>query len=132
MLRIGELSKLTCETVKTLRYWTDYGLLDSIRSTSGYRYFEKRMCERVTFIRKAQSLGFKLDDIIDIIKLREDGLEPCDHVREHLSKQLETVQEKLAEMQSLEKELQQRLEWANSQKIDSCDSEGCVYLQAEI
>lgn len=132
MLRIGELSKLTCETVKTLRYWTDYGLLDAIRSTSGYRYFEKRMCERVSFIRQAQSLGFTLDDIVSIIKLRDDGIEPCDHVRAGLAHQLKTVREKLAEMKALEKELHQRLEWAKSKNVDSCDGEGCIYLQSEI
>jgi len=109
MLRIGELSKLTCESVKTLRYWTDYGLLDAIRSTSGYRYFEKRMCERVEFIRKAQSLGFGLDDISSLIKLKEAKVESSAELREQLGQQLAIVQDKLSQIKVIEQELSKQL-----------------------
>jgi hypothetical protein len=38
-LSIGDLANVTGETVKTLRYWTDQGLLDTERGENNYRYY---------------------------------------------------------------------------------------------
>ena len=36
---IGQLAALTGESVKALRYWTDFGLLSVERRSSGYRHY---------------------------------------------------------------------------------------------
>ncbi len=59
-LSIGSLAGRTGETIKTLRYWTDLGLLEAERGENGYRYYAEDMAERSTFIRSAQALGFTL------------------------------------------------------------------------
>ena len=41
MMRIGELALATGESVRTLRYWADAGLLDAARTESGYRAFDE-------------------------------------------------------------------------------------------
>ena len=127
MMRIGELAAKTGETVKTLRFWEEHGLLEAERSESGYRYFGSSMIERPRLIRQAQALGFSLSEIRAIVELRDGGLQPCDEVRGQLRSHLEVIRERLGELKALERELEARLLWAEENADPICD-EGCVYL----
>jgi Fic family protein len=54
-LKIGELAKATGESVPTIRYWTNEGLLDvAAHSAGGYQLFDRQMIVRVEEIRKLQ------------------------------------------------------------------------------
>ena len=57
-MRIGELASRTGESVKTLRYWSERGLLETARGDNGYRLYAEASLSRVSFIRSAQRLGF--------------------------------------------------------------------------
>lgn len=127
MMRIGELAAATGETVKTLRFWESQGLLEAERSESGYRYFLDRMAERSRFIRQAQALGFTLNEIRDILELRDEGLQPCDNVRSRLREHLRVIRDRLGELKALESELESRLRWAEADAEPLCE-DGCVYL----
>lgn len=127
MMRIGELAAATGETVKTLRFWEEQGLLEAQRSESGYRYFARRMAERSRFIRQAQALGFTLGEIRGILELRGDGLQPCDDVRSQLRDHLEAIQQRLTELKALERELEARLRWAEADGDPLCQDD-CVFL----
>lgn len=126
-LSIGQLAAATRERVKTLRFWSDLGLLAAERGSNGYRYYDADMAKRVTFIRRTQQLGFSLEDIRGILNLRDEGLQPCDEVREDLDAHLMAVRRRIAELQKLEGELSARLAWAQANPDPDCD-EGCVYL----
>lgn len=128
LLSIGQLAKSTRESVKTLRYWTDLGILDTVRADNGYRYFQTTMQERVNFIRNAQALGFSLNEIKDILALRQDGTRPCDHVRDELRKHLENVQLRIRNLEQLAYALNKHLSWAEDNTELICDTEGCIYL----
>ena len=127
-LSIGDLAARTRESVKTLRYWTDQGLLEARRGDNNYRYYPPDTPQRVAFIRSAQALGFPLADIGDILRLRSTGTTPCDHVRADLRKHVQSVRERLAELSDLERELSERLAWAEADPRPECNTEGCVYL----
>ncbi len=129
-LSIGKLAKLTEETVKTLRYWTDLGLLTSERGDNGYRYYQLGMSKRATFIRSAQALGFSLSQIGDILALGDEGIQPCDEVRQELAKHLLEVRQRIADLQKLEHDLALRLSWAEAHPEPDCKGELCVYLNA--
>lgn len=83
-LSIGGLAERTGETVKTLRYWTNMGLLEAERGENGYRYYQQDAPERSSFIRSAQARGFSLSEIQEILSLRSSGARPCEEVRERL------------------------------------------------
>ncbi len=131
MMRIGELAATAGESVKTLRYWTDLGLLEAERGDNGYRYYRPEMARRVTFIRSSQRLGFRLEEIRDVLTLRDQGLSPCDEVRDELRAHLDLVQSRIAELQALERELADRLAWAERNPDPDCGDDGCVYLTPE-
>ncbi len=128
-MRIGQLARETSESVRTLRYWEGEGLLTAKRSDSGYRLFPEGMIERVSFLREAQALGLGLREIRDLLELRDDGVQPCEHARDRLREHLEDVGKRLRDLRALERELQERLVWAEANPEPECD-DGCVYLSA--
>lgn len=127
MMRIGELARATHESVKTLRYWHDEGVLDADRTASRYRTFAVAMVERVAFVRRAQALGFTLAEIREVLRLRDHGRRPCAHVLGRLERHLAAVRGRLRAMQALERELAARVERARADPAPPCD-EGCVYI----
>lgn len=129
---IGQLSKQTRESVKTLRFWTEQKLLDTTRGSNGYRYYQADMVKRVSFIRSAQAIGFTLAEIRSILELRAEGVKPCAEVRQELQNHLTKVQEGMAELKQLESELSARLNWAAQHPDPDCESDGCVYLGSEL
>lgn len=130
MKRIGQLARETGESVKTLRYWEERGALQAQRSASGYRYFPEGAAERVRFIRRAQALGFRLHEIVDVVALRREGRPPCAEVRRRMEDHLSAARRRIEELRSLESELTQRLAWAEAHPAPACE-EDCVYVAPE-
>jgi len=125
-MRIGELALASGESVKTLRFWTDAGLLPAERGENGYRYYGDGSTRRAATIRRIQDLGFTLAEIRDILALRERGLRPCQDVRERLERHLRATRRRRAELDRLEHELQGRLAWADAHPDEACEDPDTV------
>ena len=113
MLKIGEVSRRSGVGVEALRFYEKGGLLDSpARTGSGYRVYGEEVLERLAFIKRAQALGFSLDEIKRIIEDARKGESPCEEVREIVRRRMAELDERLREMQRYRKELQSTLdEW---------------------
>lgn len=63
--KIGEFSKLSKVTVKTLRFYDEEGVLkpESVDRWNGYRYYSERQLETIGLIRECRDVGLSLDDI---------------------------------------------------------------------
>lgn len=59
----------------------------------------------MTFIRTAQHLGLSLDEIREVLQLREAGTAPCDHVRSVRREQAKRITTLIAELRRLRDEL---------------------------
>ena len=129
-LTIGHLASLTGETVKTLRYWSDLGLLTCERRPSGYRQYLPDATGQARFVRSAQAAGFTLEEIRGVMAARADGRKPCELVKAELKAHLENVQAHITRLRQLEAQLQAKVRWANEHPDPECDSVGCVYLDA--
>ena len=112
-LRIGEVAEASGVGVETLRFYERRGLLGRPRRTaSNYRLYDEEVIERLAFIRRAQSIGFSLDEIQTIIAESEGGRLPCKHVRELARGKLAELDARLAELRRHRKELSRLLgEW---------------------
>ena len=110
-LKIGEVSRESGIGIEALRFYERGGLLGNpVRSTSGYRLYDEAVLERLAFIKKAQTLGFSLDEIRRIISDARNGASPCDDVREIVRRRLEELDERMREMKRYRKELAATLE----------------------
>lgn len=112
-LRIGEVSKRSGVRVETLRFYEKSGLLDHpARTAGGYRVYGADILDRLDFIKRAQVLGFSLDEIKQIINEKRDGQSPCAEVRGIVRRRLTELDERMTQMRRYRKELTAALaEW---------------------
>ena len=109
---IGQLSAATGESVKTLRYWTDQGLLKAQRGENRYRIYGADVPAQVAFIRSAQGLGFRLETIARLLSLDNQGPEPCQVVEQEIYLQLSWVRQQIEQLKALEAKLMSQVEQA--------------------
>ncbi len=87
--KIGEVAKRSGVSVATLRYYESLKLLaPAERGENGYRYYDRDTVQQVKFIRQAQSLGFSLDEIRQVMNVRDRGEAPCDLVQNLLEQKI--------------------------------------------
>src|SRR5437867_6730157 len=99
-LLIGRLAKLSGVRPDTIRFYERSGLLPKpSRTASGYRIYNDVALNQVRFIRKAQSLGFSLDEIRRIMSLRGQGKETCRRVIAMAEATLAETEARLKELQ---------------------------------
>ena len=111
MLKIGEVSKRSGIGIEALRFYEKSGLLDSpARTYSGYRVYGEEVLERLAFIKRAQALGFSLDEIRRIVDDARRGESPCDEVREIVQRRMTELDERLRELHRYRKELKSTIE----------------------
>jgi MerR family copper efflux transcriptional regulator len=111
MLKIGEIAKLSGIGIEALRFYERSGLLDKPpRTYGGYRLYGREVLDRLAFIKRAQTLGFTLDEIKQVIADARSGKSPCGEVREIVRHRLQELDERMREMRRFRKELAQALE----------------------
>lgn len=105
-MHIGELAGRIGVNTKTIRYYESIGLVpEAERSTSGYRVYHEGDVERLVFIKSAQRLGLALDEVREILALRERGEAPCEYVRGLISHEVADIDRRLEELRHLRQEL---------------------------
>ena len=108
--RIGELAKAAGVSADTLRHYERKGVLPkSSRSPNGYRGYPPAALDRVRLVRRAMAVGFTLDELSEVLKVRDRGGAPCHRVRELAAEKLSNVETKLVEMTTLRDELRSTL-----------------------
>lgn len=98
-LRIGDVAALTGVSPATIRYYESVGLLPpASRSATGYRDYEDATVDELRFIKKAQGLGFSLDEIGEILALSRAGKTPCSRVLDLARRHLAAVDTRIQQL----------------------------------
>lgn len=114
-LKIGAVAKQTGVAVGALRYYESLGLIQSERGENGYRYYSPAMIHQVQFIKQAQTLGFSLEDIGEILTVHQRGDVPCGFVQELLQAKIQQLETQIQEMVNFKAILENyRDRWATS------------------
>ncbi|WP_281806778.1 MerR family transcriptional regulator [Methylocystis echinoides] len=80
-MTIGRLAETAGVGVETIRYYQRRGLLDEPRKPfRGHRHYPADMAKRIRFIKRAQALGFTLEEIASLLRL--EGADCCSDTRE--------------------------------------------------
>ncbi len=119
-LKIGEVAKRSGIGIEALRFYERSGVLGRPgRTESGYRIYDTEVLERLDFIKRAQVLGFSLDEIRQIISEKEAGQSPCEAVRDIVRTHLQELDERMREMRRYRNELAATLtEWDKSGAVE--------------
>ena len=98
-LRASELARQAGVSTDTLHLYERRGLLPKARrSPNGYREYGPEACARVRLVRQAVAIGFTLDELVRVFKVRDQGGVPCRDVRALGARKLERLDARLAEL----------------------------------
>lgn len=109
-LSSGELADLAGVSRDTLRHYERKGVLPRpLRGHNGYRQYPPETLQRVQLVRRALSVGFTLDELARVLKVRDAGGAPCEEVRKLAAQKLQNVEDQLRELTALRDDLQNTL-----------------------
>lgn len=130
-MQIGGVAKQGGISVQTVRYYERYGLLrQAERKPSGYRVYSEKDVHRLRFILHAKKLGFTLEEIKRILKLREQRACPCGEVRKIGEEHLADLEAQIAELTKFRNQLARAVrQWKKSP--DEAPSEDAICLLIE-
>jgi MerR family mercuric resistance operon transcriptional regulator len=96
-LTIGKLAAAGGVGVETIRFYQRRGLLEQPTRESGIRRYGSEDLRRLRFIKQAQSAGFTLEEIKELLDL--DASEDRSRVRELAQARVKALDEKIGELQ---------------------------------
>src|ERR1044072_2570482 len=109
-LSSGKLADLAGVSRDTLRHYERKGVLPrALRGQNGYRQYPPEALQRVQLIRRALSVGFILDELARVVKVRDAGGAPGEEVRKLETQNLLAVQDQLREFSALQDDLKKTL-----------------------
>lgn len=119
---IGSLEEQTGVSRETIRYYERRGLITAAnRRDSGYREFGRKQVRELNFILRAKQLGFTLEEIRELLELRITGQPPCSQVRHKADEKLQHVEERIADLKQIQKQLRQLIgDCRKQQQSDEC------------
>jgi len=133
LVQIGDLSKVSGLSVKTIRYYEDLGLIHAVkRSRGGFRLFDEKMTLiRLQFIKQAQSLGMSLSEIKEFLTLRDNGELPCHEVKEKLEDKVTQIDQQIEALQRLQTQIKSLLAGADPILETPPDDRICPIIQKD-
>jgi len=107
---VGELSRRAGIPPHTIRYYERRCLLKAPkRSAARYRLYSREDEERLHFINVAKSLGLRLDEIAELIRMGNAGNAPCERLRDFIEGHIADVERQIAVLHQLRASLNERL-----------------------
>lgn len=111
-LTIGKLANSCGVKVDTVRYYEKVGLLTPVqRLESGYRVYDQTSIKQLRFIRKAQSLGFKLQETKDLLELSRDSNADCGDIRDTAKLKIAEIDVKVQDLLRMKNGLSELAEY---------------------
>ena len=113
-MRSSEVATKAQVNVQTLRYYERRGLLaEPQRTSSGYRVYTPDAVQVVRFVKRAQQLGFTLDDIEDLLHLADGGPDSCQEAKAMARSRIADLQRRIDELAGMRDAL--------ARLVDTCD-----------
>ncbi len=120
-MRIGEVARLTGVKVPTIRYYEQIGLLPPPPRSSGKRrHYEPPDVQRLTFIRQSRALGFEVQVVRRLLAFQDRPERPCDEIDALVREHLVAIDQKIASLMALRKELGRMLASCPGGRVADC------------
>ena len=104
-MKIGELEARSGASRHTLRYYEQIGLISPLRQTNNYRVYNEQTLQDLDFIQRAQSMGFSLGEIGEILDAQRNKLIDCADGAKLIEKKMAEIKQKIANLQSIHRYL---------------------------
>ncbi len=101
-MTIGKVAAGAGVNIQTVRYYERRGLLPRApRTASGYRQYDPDAVARLRFIKRAQDLGFSLEEIAELLELRVEHGAACAAVEAKANEKIAMVEKKIGELERM-------------------------------
>ena len=122
VLTSGDLARATGETVRTVRFYEEQGLLQPVTvSDGGHRRYDRAALEQLQLILDFRELGLSIPDIRGLLAMREGCRTAVDFrklLAERLPSHVARVRNRIEKLRRLESELRQALESVTEEQGD--------------
>ncbi|MEJ2644382.1 MAG: heavy metal-responsive transcriptional regulator [Gammaproteobacteria bacterium] len=106
-MTIGRLAREVGVAAGTLRYYERLGLITPAqRTASGYRVYGDDAARRLRFIRRAQALGFSLEEIAELLALSDNPRASAGKVKRLTQKKVDDIQARIRDLQRMQQGLE--------------------------
>ena len=104
VLTIGKLADAAGVNIETIRYYQRRGLLEEPhKRLGGHRRYAPEQAKRVRFIKRAQALGFTLDEVAALLTL--DVARACGETQALAGRKLGLIEQKIADLAAMQRVL---------------------------
>jgi MerR family mercuric resistance operon transcriptional regulator len=101
-MTIGQVASGAGVNIQTVRYYERRGLLPKApRTPSGYRQYDPEAVARLRFIKRAQELGFSLEEVAELLELRVEHGAACEAVESNAKEKIAMVESKIGELERM-------------------------------
>jgi len=127
-ITIGKLAKQAGMGVETLRYYERRGLIaPRHRTQAGYRLYDPDAVRRLRFIRRAQTLGFTLDEIGGLLAFSDDPDASAGEVKAMTQAKIEDIDRRIQDLERMKRALEGLAEGCPGHRATTAD---CPILAA--
>ena len=99
-LTIGKVAAAAAVNVETIRFYQRRGLLtEPPKSEGGFRYYDNDTIDRVRFVKRAQALGFSLEEVTGLLALEQSNA--CGPTHDAAVRKLQLVEERIADLKRI-------------------------------
>jgi MerR family Zn(II)-responsive transcriptional regulator of zntA len=123
LITIGKLAETTGVSAETLRYYEKLKLIVAdARSAAGYRLYSPDAVRVVRFIRGAKELNFTLDEIRQLLTLKNSDKSTCAEILVHTEAKIKQTEQRILELKEIRKVLKALAEQcpADDSPLDCC------------
>lgn len=104
--KIGELARRSGLPIKTIRFYSDEGLIHpSARTASGYRLFAEEVLAELTVIRTLKAMEMPLSDVRRILESRRSGLCTCSALQATIRGKAAEIEQRIEGLKTMQQEL---------------------------
>jgi DNA-binding transcriptional MerR regulator len=126
-MKIQDLSQMAGVSAKTIRYYEEIGLLPApARTENNYRQYGEQDVDRLRLVAGARRLDLSLDDIQEILAMRDQGEAPCRVLLERMEEKANEIAERIHALQQMESELRGLRTLGLTFPVDDVDGKNCV------
>jgi MerR family copper efflux transcriptional regulator len=126
-MKILEFAQLTSLSPKTIRYYESIGILSAPRrAPNGYRNYSEQDLERARFVAGIRSLDLSLDEIAEILAMRDRREAPCRTLLDLIEQKADQIEERIRLLRQMEIDLRQLHKLGLTFPTDDIDGKNCI------
>ena len=126
-MKIQEFSRLSGLSAKTIRYYESIGiLLSPQRKSNGYRDYSEKDLARAQFVAGIRSLDLSLDEIAEILAMRDRREAPCRTLLNQIEQKADQIEERIRALRQMEIDLRQLHDLGLTFPTDDVDGKNCI------